>query len=175
MMGRPSADEYAPFYAGYVSRVTEDDVLRVLEEQPGILKALASGVPSDREIHRYAPDKWSIRQVFGHLVDAERVFGYRAFCFSRCDETPLPSFDENAYVANASSDGVTLAALADEFVLVRESNLAFMRGLADDRWRQVGTASGKPVSVRALAHIMAGHVRHHLKVLEERYALDGRP
>ena len=170
-MQRPSETEYAPFYAGYVALVTETDVLAALEGQVAEIRRRLGSVTGERERFRYAEGKWSVRQVLGHLVDGERVFGYRAFCFSRGEAAALPSFDENQYVAAASTDGVRLPELVEELDLVRRSNLAFLRRLGDGEWRRVGTASGKPVTVRALAFVMAGHVRHHLNVLRDRYGV----
>jgi len=168
-MPRPLETEYAPFYAGYVALVPEADILAVLDGQLAEAQGVAASVAPDRQTWRYAEGKWSIREVMGHLVDAERVFGYRAFCFSRGETAALPSFDETKYVAAASSDSVPLLELVEELALVRRSNLAFLRRLRDPEWTRVGTASGKPVSVRALAWIMAGHLRHHVKVVRERY------
>jgi hypothetical protein len=169
--GRPADNEYAPFYAGYVSLVPEEDVLLALERQVDEVRALCSAVPKDRERLRYAAGKWSVREVIGHLVDGERVFGYRAFCISRGEQGALPSFDENAYVGASRYDAVSLAEIARELVAVRETNLLALRRLDGDAWTRVGTASGKPVSVRALAYVMVGHVRHHLAILRERYGV----
>ena len=152
--------------------VPETDIVGVLEPQVEEIRRLLAAVPAERETYRYAEGKWSIRQVLGHLVDGERVFGYRAFCISRGEQAALPSFDENQYVAEARSDGVPLRELVDELALVRRSNLAVLRRLDAREWARVGTASGKPVSVRALAWVMAGHPRHHLQVLRERYGVD---
>jgi hypothetical protein len=171
MTDRPAESEYAPFYAGYVALVPETDILAVLEGQVDGIRRLLATVPAERESHRYAEGKWSIRQVLGHLVDAERVFGYRAFCFSRGEQASLPSFDENRYVDAARSDSVPLRELVGELAVVRQANLAFLRRLDAREWAQVGTASGKPVSVRALARIMVGHPRHHVNVLRERYGV----
>ena len=107
--------------------------------------------------------------MLGHVTDAERVFGYRAFCFSRGDENPLPGFDENDYVSRSGFDRCNVADLVQEFGHLRDANLTFLRRLDDEAWQRMGTASGKPVSVRALAYIMAGHVRHHLHILGTRY------
>lgn len=170
-MSRPSETEYAPFYAGYVSLVPEADVLGALEAQAEEFERLAASVPAEKERHRYAEGKWSVREVVDHLTDAERVFGYRAFCFSRGERAALPSFDENAYVAAARSDGVPVCELVEEFVLVRRSNLALLGRLTEAEWGRVGTASAKPVSVRALAFIMVGHPRHHLGILRDRYGV----
>jgi hypothetical protein len=168
-MNRPAQTEYAPFYAGYVALVPETDVLKALEEQKDVFRRLAAVVPAERERHRYAEGKWSVREVAGHVVDAERVFGYRAFAFSRGEKAAQPSFDENDYVAASVYDRVPLADLVGELVAVREANLAVLRRLSEVEWNRLGVASGKPVSVRALAWIMAGHPRHHLQVLRDRY------
>lgn len=168
---RPGEGEYAPSYAGYVALVPEADILAVLERQAAEIRDLAASVSPDRESYRYGDAKWSIRQVLGHLVDGERVFGYRAFCISRGEKAGLPSFDENEYVAEARSDGIPLRDLADELAVVRESNLSFLRRLSPGEWERAGTASGKPITVRALAWVMAGHPRHHVRILRERYGL----
>jgi hypothetical protein len=170
-MDRPTETEFAPFFARYVALVPETDILAVLEQQPEQIRRLVGSVPAERETHRYAEGKWSVREVLGHLVDGERVFGYRAFCFSRGEAAALPSFDENQYVAAARSDATPLRELADELALVRRSNLVVLRRLEPREWARVGTASGKPVTVRALAWVMAGHPRHHVAILRERYGL----
>jgi hypothetical protein len=170
MVDMPPATEYAAFYAGYVARVPEADILGVLEQQKQQVQALSASLTPEREAFRYAEGKWTVRELLGHVVDGERVFGYRAFCISRGEQVALPGFDEKSYVATApaSASGRELAA---EFGAVRESNLIFLRRLAPDAWRLVGNANGSPVSTRALAWIMAGHVRHHLAVLRERYGV----
>jgi hypothetical protein len=133
------------------------------------LPAALAGVRGEAERFRYAEGKWSIREVVGHVIDAERVFGYRALCIARGETASLPSFDENEYVANASFDHCTLEELLEEFVQVREGHLAFFRHLSKEAWTRSGVANASPVSVRALAFILAGHPRHHLAVLRERY------
>ncbi len=170
-MDRPTGTEFAPFYAGYVGLVPETDILAVLDRQVEEIRRLAASVPAGREAYRYAEGKWSVKEVLGHLVDGERVFGYRAFCISRGEQVPLPAFDENRYVAAARSDATPLLELADELALVRRSNLVVLRRLTPADWARVGTASGKTVSVRALAWIMAGHPRHHVNILRDRYGV----
>lgn len=170
-MPRPEPSEYNEFYAGYVARVPETEVLPVLEAQVDEIRRLAAAVPAEREGHRYAPGKWSVRQIFGHLADAERVFGYRAACIARGDRTPLPGFDQDAYMETARFDETPLAELADELVHLRLANLPTFRRLAPGDWNRRGTASGFPVTVRALGYVLAGHVRHHLAILDERYDL----
>jgi len=168
---RPAPGEYAPFFAGYVKLVPETDVLPALAAQASEIRRLAASVPAGRETFRYAPGKWSVREIFGHIGDAERVFGYRAFCISRGEQAPLPGFDENDYIAESAYDERSLAALAEDFAGLRASNLAVLGRLDPARWARVGNANGNPVSVRALAFIMTGHARHHVEVLKARYGV----
>jgi hypothetical protein len=170
MLERPSAGEYDPFYDGYIARVTEDDVLHALAGQPADVEAMARRFSPDRESHAYAPGKWTVRELIGHVTDSERVFGYRAVCIARGDKASFPGFDENTYVARSNFGSVPLADLVHEFALLREANVAAFRRFDDRAWSEVGTGNGVPVTPRALAFIMAGHVRHHLHVLAERYA-----
>lgn len=168
---RPTESEYAPFYAGYIAAVPAGDILEQLAGQMPRIRRLAAGIPAARETYRYAPGKWSLREVIGHLIDGERVFGYRALCISRGDQTPLPGFDENRYVAAAGSDARPLASLVDELGHVREGNLLLFRHLDPEAWQRTGIANATPISVRALAFILAGHMNHHLKILDERYGV----
>ena len=170
MIDKPGDTEFAPFFAGYVSLVPETDVVAVLQDQAAEVHRHARAFSPDRESFRYAPGKWSVRELFGHLGDAERVFGYRAFCISRGERANLPGFDEVPYVAHSSFAECSLADLVEEFGRLRESNLVVLRRLDEMAWKRLGSANGSPVSVRALAFIMAGHVRHHLQVLSTRYA-----
>ncbi len=173
MTARPSDAEYAPHFSRYVALVPEPDALWVLHTQIGEITRLASAVPLEHESFRYAPDKWTIREVFGHLVDCERVFGYRAFCIGRGEQAPLPAFDENTYVAESRYNDSRLNDLVEEFTLTRNANLKCFGHLTDIEWKRQGTASSKPISVRALAFIMAGHVRHHINGLQEHYGVMG--
>jgi hypothetical protein len=168
---RPQADEYAPYFERYIALVPEDEPLPILGAQVGILASVSASLPVAKEQFRYANGKWTIREVFGHLIDAERVFGYRSFCISRGESAPLPAFDEDAYVLRSGYDGRTVADLLGEFTLVRQSNIAFLSALIPEQWNRTGTASGKTISVRAHPFIMAGHVRHHLRILHERYGV----
>jgi len=169
VMDRPSAAEFASFYTGYVSLVPEADIMSVLEGQADDVRLQTRAFIPKREEFRYADGKWSVREVLGHMTDAERVFGFRAFCFSRGDENALPGFEQEDYVVRGGFDRCSLADLVQEFGQIREVNLTVLRRLNDTAWQRMGTASGKSVSVRALAYIMAGHVRHHLHVLSTRY------
>jgi hypothetical protein len=171
MIGRPAESEYTAFFAGYVSLVPETDILGVLEAQQAEIRSLAATVARDQETFAYAPGKWTVRQVFGHMGDAERVFGHRAFCVSRGEKAVLPSFDENDYVAAAPSATCALAALADELILVRAANLLVLGRLDEAAWRRTGRVSSGQATPLGIAYIIAGHVRHHFRVLNERYAV----
>lgn len=171
-MTRPLESEYAPDYQGYVGRVKEEEILPVLRAQPDDLDVLLDRLTPERETYRYAEDKWSIREIAGHLIDAERVFGYRAFCIARGESQNLPGFDQNDYLLTAPYDRIELEDLLSEFRLVRLANIAMLRSLDEEAWARVGTANDNQVSVRALAFIMGGHVRHHMGVLKERYGLN---
>ena len=168
---RPSESEYALSFAGYVSLVPEHDIVSVLAEQLPLLSKVAAAVPVDKETFRYAREKWSIREVLGHMGDAERVFGYRAFSIGRGSQAPLPGFDENEFVATARFDRHNLAALVDELIDLRQTNLALLRSFDDSAWGRSGIANNSAISVRALVYIMAGHIRHHLNVLRDRYGV----
>lgn len=171
MIEKPAESEFAAFYKGYVALVPDGDIVGVLEGQISDVTRLTATVPRERETFRYAPDKWSIRELVSHLTDAERVFGYRAFCIGRGDQASLPGFDENQYVAASGADSRPLPELAREWALVREGNVAALRRLDPEAWMRVGTANGNDISVRALAFIMAGHVLHHQGVLRARYGV----
>lgn len=169
MSERPGSDEYGAFYAGYVRRIGDVDIVATLTEQAGELGHLLDRLRSGAAAHRYAAGKWSVAEVIGHLADAERIFGMRATCVARGETTPLPGFDENAYVAEGRFDLRTIDSLRRELELLRGANVAMFSGLSEDRWRRRGTASGSPITVRALAWIIAGHLDHHLAVLRDRY------
>jgi hypothetical protein len=166
---RPQASEYAPYQAGYVASVPEGDIFEILSRQrvefPEFLKSFGEA----RGGHRYAPGKWSIKEMVGHVNDTERVFAYRALRFARGDETPLPSFEQDDYVRTGSFDARTLASLADEFSHLRAATLDLFYHLDADALARKGTASGFVVSVRAMAFVIAGHVAHHERMLRERY------
>ena len=168
-MSRPVDSEYAPYYQSYIARVSENDVVPVLRSQLDELDELLSKVKPDGETYAYAEGKWSIRELVGHLIDAERVFGYRAFCIARGERQNLPGFDQNDYLLTAPYRQTDLEDLLSELRLVRLANIAMLRSLDEAAWARLGTANDNEVSVRALVFIMAGHVRHHMEVLRERY------
>ena len=168
-MRRPENNEYGEWYAGYVSSITEMDVVTVLAEQIEEIAGLYGSIDEAKGTFTYAEGKWTVKELLGHIIDAERVFGYRLHRFSHGDATPLSSFDQDIYVANGRSNSRTFADLIDEFVSQRRSNVALIRSFRQEDWNLTGIASDNPVSVRALAFIMAGHVRHHSSILKERY------
>jgi hypothetical protein len=169
---RPAADEYAPYYGRYIEQVPDGDLLSLLSTQVGETASLLRSIPEKRGLHRYAEGKWSINDVVQHMSDAERVFSYRALRFARGDATPLASFDENAWAPEAKADTRKLSDLVKEFEQVRGSTLALLRGLDDAAVGRRGKASGHDVTARALAWIIAGHERHHVTILRERYLAD---
>jgi hypothetical protein len=168
---RPASSEYAPSYGTYVSAVPEGDLLSLLQRQGRETVKLLREINEKKSQYRYAPGKWTIREVAGHLSDAERVFTYRALRFARGDATPLASFDENAWGAATNADARPLAEHIEELAAVRAATLALFRGFSEEQFARSGTASGHQITVRALAFITAGHERHHVKILQERYGV----
>lgn len=166
---RPGADEFAPFYANYVSAVPDGDIAGILEAQGRELVQLLGGLDAARADFRYAPDKWSVKEVLGHVTDTERIFTYRALRIARGDATPLAGFDQDTYVANARFGRRALGDLLAEFQTVRAATVALFRAMTEEESRRAGTANGMPVTARALAFIAAGHERHHSRILRERY------
>ena len=167
-MPRPAPTEFAPYYAKYVDRVPEEDIRPVLAAQLDEVLALLRPVPEATGDVRHPPYTWTVKEVVGHLIDCERVFGYRALRFARGDATPLPGFDENAYAREGGYDRVRLADLVSEFEAVRRSHVWLFRNLPAAAWERAGEANGNRVTVRGLAYIIAGHVRHHGAILRKR-------
>jgi uncharacterized damage-inducible protein DinB len=172
---RPAPDESAPFYHGYISEVPGELIGKYLVDQLHDLERLMEPLDETAARARYAPGKWSVKEVLGHLTDAERIFAYRLMRIARRDATPLPGFDENAYVPAGEFDARALASLVGEFGAVRRSTLALVEGLPPDSWVRRGQASGASITARALAYIIVGHVAHHARVLRERYRLSPAP
>lgn len=168
-MKRPAADEYDPYYRRYIEQVPDGPLDAVLEAQMRDTQTLLRGVGAERAEHRYAPGKWSVKEVVGHLADVERVMSYRMLRIARGDATALAGFDENAYVPEGRFGRRPLADIAAELAAVRGATVALVRSLDDVALERRGSANGSPVSARGLAFIIAGHERHHLGVLRERY------
>jgi hypothetical protein len=170
-ISRPTDNEVPLFQRDYISEVSGEDISDQLLEQLEILDRVLGSIDDTKALHRYAPGKWSIKEIVGHLTDAERIFSYRLLRIARGDQTPLPGFDENTYVPPARFDTRSLASLRAELRAVRLSTISLIEGLPVDCWELMGEASGQPVSARALPYIIAGHAAHHLRVLRERYGV----
>jgi hypothetical protein len=168
--GVPGPDEYKPFFAGYIAKAQScADPIKKLEEQLGELHELLLPLNEATQGHRYAPGKWSVKELLGHIIDAERVFAYRAMRIGRADQTPLPGFDENLYVQTAQMEPVAWPLLLDEFTHVRRATVLMLARMPEEAWTRRGTASDAVISFRAIVYIMIGHVTHHLEILRERY------
>jgi hypothetical protein len=168
---RPASSEYATSYSGYVNAVPDGDLLALLDEQGKETLMMLRAISEEKSRYRYAPGKWSIREVIGHVNDAERVFTYRALSFARGERAPLPSFDENAWGDATNADDRTLEDHAREMGAIRAATLALFRGFSPEHFTRSGTASGHTITVRALAYVVAGHERHHVRILRERYGV----
>ena len=168
-MKRPEPTEYDAFYANYISQVPGSDAVGVLEAQRVQMLQLFAGRSERDGSFRYAPGKWTVKEVLGHITDAERIFTYRALRIGRGDQTPLPTFEQDDFVRNGEFGKRTLTGLVEEFAAVRGASLALFRSFTEEAWPRRGVASQKEVTVRALAFITAGHQIHHRAILEERY------
>jgi uncharacterized damage-inducible protein DinB len=171
LIAKPDASEHAPYYSRYVDLVADGDILETLAGQIGGTLAELQKVSDEASLKRYAPGKWSVREVVGHLIDTERVFAYRALRFARNDGAVLPGFEQDDYVREAQFDRRPWADLQEEFEAVRQSNLLMFRGLDGAAWLRRGVANGNAMSVRAAAYVIAGHELHHMGVLREKYGL----
>ncbi|RMG71749.1 MAG: DinB family protein [Bacteroidetes bacterium] len=165
----PSPDSYAPFYAGYVTRVAGQDLEAILREDAQSLPQWYRDLPVERLTYRYAPNKWSPLEVLGHINDTERIMAYRLLRIARGDKQPMPGMDQDWYVMAARDHELSLDQLLAEFDALRAATLALLPRIPEVAWKATGTASGAEVSAAALLCIIAGHVRHHLQVLQERY------
>ena len=169
MIARPQDTEVAPYYFTYINQVAGDDPIAAIENQLAESQALFAKISEEKSLHRYAPDKWSIRQVLNHVTDTERAFAFRALWFARGFDTPLPSYDQNIAALGADADRISWSSHVEEFRAVRLSTLSLFRNMPPQAWTRSGIASGNPFTVRALAYIIPGHVAHHLELLRERY------
>lgn len=169
LIERPASDECSTYYMGYVSRVPDGDVLALLSEQIDTLEDLLRDLSDDQAEFRFAPGEWSIKEVVGHLVDAERIFAYRAFTISRDETAIMPGIDPDVYVRAGDFGTWSLAELLDELVHLRRANVIAFRHLTPEASQRRGVASGTTFSVRALIHIIAGHINYHLADLREKY------
>jgi hypothetical protein len=169
MLGIPEHTEAAPYYFNYIDLITSTDITGVLESQLDETTAFLRGISEEKSLYRYAPGKWSIRQAWSHVNDAERVFVSRGLWFARGFESPLPSFDQDVAVGAARADTIPWVRHINEFHHIRLATVDFFRNLPDEAWKRSGTASGNLFTVRAIAYIVAGHTVHHMTILRERY------
>jgi uncharacterized damage-inducible protein DinB len=166
---KPEVGEFLPYYGRYIHLVGAGDVLSTLAAQMSDTQGLLHSLPASVGTYRYAPDKWSVNEMIGHLIDSERIFVARALRFARADATALPGFEQDDYVRNSTFNEYPLAELASELESLRRSTILFFSHLSEDAWMRRGTANGAEVTVRALAYIVAGHELHHRGILEARY------
>ena len=168
-MQKPKSNEYPAYYNRYIDLIKSEDILSVLENQNHEMHNLLNRIGEEAATFRYAPEKWSIKEVIGHVIDVERIFAYRALRFARNDKTPLPEFDEDDYVKYANFDSRTLIDLSDEFRVARESTLTMFHSFDDDIYNREGIASGFKFTVRAIPYIIAGHEAHHRQIIRKKY------
>ncbi|MDR7317402.1 DinB family protein [Brevibacillus nitrificans] len=169
MITRPMQDEYGAYYGRYIDFVPDGDLVQLLAAQMQETAKQYSALTKEQEEHRYAPGKWSVKEVLGHLIDTERIMSYRLLRFARADETDLAGYDDEAYVAQGSFSSRPLSDLLEEYKAVRLATIALLKGLPEESWMRKGTANNNVCSVRALAFIIAGHELHHRNILVERY------
>lgn len=171
MRGRPDNTEAAEYYFTYIDQVEGDDPIAAMREQLEAWPTELTAIGEERSLYRYAPEKWSVRQVVNHVTDTERAFAFRVLWFGRGFDTPLPSYDQVTAAAGAEADRIALPAHLDEFRQVRSATLWLFSNMPEAAWKRGGVASGNYVSVRALAFIIAGHVAHHGRILREKYGV----
>lgn len=169
MNAGPEVSEYASFYAGYIALVPGSDIVATVEEQGREAVLFLKSIAEELGAHRYAPGKWTIKEVVGHVIDTERIQAYRALRIARNDKTNLPGFEQDDYIPFSNSDERTLANLIEEFAAVRQSSVLLLKSFPPDAWARRGTANNFELTVRALAYILAGHELHHRKALKEKY------
>jgi uncharacterized damage-inducible protein DinB len=168
-MNRPETNEYPPYFANYIAKVPEGNVFEYLSAQQEETDAFLAEIPEERGNFRYAEDKWSIKEVMGHVADTERIFAYRILCIARGEKASLPSFDQNEYVQNANFAGRSLKDIAAELSLLRASNLSLFRSFDDETGKRKGKANLNEITVRSLIYMIGGHAAHHLDVIKDKY------
>ena len=168
-MHRPEKSEYDPYYERYISLIIDNDIVPVLAGQLTELQDLFTALPEERGTYAYETAKWTIKEVLSHLIDGERIFAYRVFRIARGDKTPIEGFEQDGYIENSHANERTFAELLDEFNLLRRANVLFFKNLDNDDWVRTGTANNVEISVRAIAFVMGGHIRHHITILRSRY------
>jgi hypothetical protein len=168
-MRRPEPNEAAPYYARYIDLVPSDNIIEVLQQQLNETPAFLENISEEKSLSRYAPEKWTVRQVLNHVNDGERIFLYRLLWFARGFKDPLPSFDQDICTVSAGANDVLWKDQVEEFRTIRLGTLSLLKNLPPEAWDRTGIASDNPFTVRALAYIIGGHVAHHVNVIKERY------
>ena len=168
-MKRPKSGEFPPYHQNYIDLVKDNNPLQTLTNAWGETTSFLKNLSETQWDYRYAPNKWNIKEIFIHLIDAERIFAYRALRIARNDSTPLLGFEQDDYVPFSGAKYRTPASIVEEYQSVRKASLSLFQSFSDDMWTRIGTASNHPISVLALAYIMAGHEIHHLNIIKERY------
>ena len=166
---KPNPGDYAPYYERYISLLPDEDILKILEEQKISSEKFLKTISEDQGNYSYAEGKWTIKEVIGHIIDVERVMAYRALCFSRGEKQNQPGFEQDDYIVNGNYNNRTLSDLISEFVAMRNANLFMVKSFSDEMLKQSGIASDNKVTVLALIYIIAGHERHHIKIIKEKY------
>jgi uncharacterized damage-inducible protein DinB len=169
VIDRPQAGEYAPYYERYISLIVENDILATLDRQRREMVLLLSGLNEEQGNFRYAPEKWSAKQVLGHVCDTERIFAYRALRIARGDVTPMEGFEQDDYVKNGPFARHVIAEVIEDYIAVRRATISLLRSLEEAAWSRRGIANKNEVTVRAIAYTIAGHEVHHRRILEEKY------
>lgn len=168
-MPRPQATDFPPFYNTYVSKVDADSVSEAITKYTEALQSFYNSLPEDKAEYRYAPGKWTLKELLQHVIDTERIMSYRLLRIARKDKTPLPSFDENEYALHSLANNRSFASIKEEFTAIRKSTNLLLRSLNEEQLSEEGIASNKPVTANAVAYIIIGHMLHHKQVVEERY------
>lgn len=169
MSPRPEASECAPYFDNYVSLVPEGDLRAILAAQPSQLENLLAGLTEQQALHAYAPGKWSVKELIGHVIDSERVFAYRALWLARNGKAPLPGFEQDDFAASTPFNNRSLVNLLEEFAAVRKANMFLFSNLTEEAWQRHGVVNENEMSVRAAAYIVAGHAIYHMEILKSRY------
>ncbi|MEH7548337.1 MULTISPECIES: DinB family protein [Bacillaceae] len=169
MVQRPEVSEFPEYYLPYVNLVPDGDLSEILKENLEKTASLAEGLSEESGQSRYAPGKWSIKEVLGHMTDTERIMSYRLLRIGRGDRTPLAGFNENDYIAASNFDGLSIKQIIEDFTAVRKATITLINNMPEEAWERIGVANNSDTTTRALAYIIAGHALHHLKIINERY------
>ena len=169
MIQRPEVSEFSEFYLTYVNSVPDGDLLKILKENLEKTTAVAEGLSEKAGQSRYAPGKWSIKEVLGHMTDTERIMSYRLLRIGRGDRTPLAGFNENDYIDASNFDRLSIQQIIEDFTAVRKATITLINNMPEEAWENIGVANNNETTTRALAYIIAGHALHHLKIINERY------